>query len=298
MIRPRRRAALPPVTWPRCCVPWQPAQLAMIRSVHDHLAHSRPQASTAGSTAAAGPASATAASASAASAASGHRLRLVVGDKAYSSWSLRAWLPLRVAAGAGAFEEIGIELAGAGSDAQRDYIRQFSPSGKVPALIDGELDGLVIWDSLAIAEHLNELFPAAGLWPADQALRARARSVSAEMHSSFAAMREALPMNVRKSSPESEEWRAPGVEADIARVCELWAECRAAVPAGAGSFLFGSFTIADAMYAPVCMRFRTYAPPLDAPSQAYVDAVASMPEVQEWVAAAEAETHRIEQYER
>ena len=151
----------------------------MMRSVHDHLAHSRPQASTAGSTAAAGPASATAASASAASArgASGRRLRLVVGDKAYSSWSLRAWLPLRIAAGVGGFAEINIELAGAGSDAQRDYIRKYSPSGKVPALIDEELGGQVIWDSLAIAEYIHEIFPAAQLWPVDPAEREGPRRV-------------------------------------------------------------------------------------------------------------------------
>ena len=225
------------------------------------------------------------------------RLSLVCGDKAYSSWSLRAWLPLRIAAGAGGFAEINIELAGAGSDAQHDYIRKYSPSGKVPVLIDDELGGQVIWDSLAIAEYIQEIFPAAQPGPVDPAERAKARSVSAEMHSGFAAMREALPMNVRKRSPESEAWRAPGVEADIARVCEIWAECRADVPAGRGPFLFGKFTIADAMYAPVCMRFRTYEPPLDGVSRAYVDAVASMPEMDEWVAAADAETHRITQYE-
>ena len=226
------------------------------------------------------------------------RLCLVCGDKAYSSWSLRAWQPLRIAAGAEGFAEINIELAGAGSDAQREYIRKYSPSGKVPVLIDDKLGGQVIWDSLAIAEYIHEIFPAAQLWPVDPAERAKARSVSAEMHSGFAAMREALPMNVRKRSPESEAWRAPGVEADIARVREIWAECRADVPAERGPFLFGSFTIADAMYAPVCMRFRTYEPPLDDVSRAYVDAVTSMPEMDEWVAAAEMETHRIAQYER
>lgn len=155
---------------------------------------------------------------------------------------------------------------------------------------------MVIWDSLAIAEHLAEVFP--GLWPADQASRAKARSVSAEMHSSFVAMRDALPMNVRKSSPETETWRAPGVEKDIARVCEIWAECRAAVPTGGGPFLFGEFSIADAMFAPVCMRFITYAPPMDDLSRAYVAAVAAMPEMQEWIAAAHEESHRIEQYEK
>ena len=179
-----------------------------------------------------------------------------VRSQAYSSWSLRAWLPLRVVAGKGGFEEINIELAGSGSDEQRDYIRKYSPSGKVPALFDAELGDAVIWDSLAIAEHLAEVFPGL-LWPADQALRAKARSVSAEMHSSFSAMRDALPMNVRKSSPETETWRAPGVEADIERICEIWTECRAAVPAGGGPFLFGAFSIADAMYAPVCMRIAT-----------------------------------------
>lgn len=105
-------------------------------------------------------------------------------------------------------------------------------------------------------------------------------------------------MNVRKRSAQSEAWRTSDVEADIVRVCEIWAECRAGVPVHGGPFLFGDFTIADAMYAPVCMRFRTYEPPLDAVSWEYVNAVASMPEMQEWVAAAEAETHRIAQYER
>ena len=269
------------------CSGWQ----IRVHALHNHLVH-RPSAGGRP------PAPCSQAAAAVSTPVGQHRLRLVCGDKAYSSWSLRAWLPLRIAAGAGGFDEIHVELAGAGSDAQRDYIRKFSPSGKVPALIDDVLGGQVVWDSLAIAEYLHEIFPAAQLWPADPAERARARSVSAEMHSGFAAMREALPMNVRKYSPESEAWGAPGVEADIARVCEMWTECRASVPEGCGPFLFGSFTIADAMYAPVCMRFRTYEPPLDVVSRAYVDAVVSMPEMEEWAAAAEVETNRIAQYER
>jgi glutathione S-transferase len=274
----------------------RPKHNMRVHALHDHLVR-RPTTQTAGVQPSEAAATSTTSSEAGEVVAGRRRLRLVCGDKAYSSWSLRAWLPLRIAAGVGGFAEINIELAGAGSDAQRDYIRKYSPSGKVPALIDEELGGQVIWDSLAIAEYIHEIFPAAQLWPVDPAERAKARAVSAEMHSGFAAMREALPMNVRRHSPESEAWRAPGVEADIARVCEIWAECRAGMPAERGPFLFGGFTIADAMYAPVCMRFRTYEPPLDAVSRAYVDAVSSMPEMDEWVAAADAETHRITQYE-
>ena len=159
------------------------------------------------------------------------RFALVIGDKAYSSWSLRAWLALHHASGAAGFQEINIELAGAGSDEQRAHIRKFSPNGKVPALIDragggGGGAGLVVWDSLAICEFVSDCFPAAGLWPDDPRDRAVARSAAAEMHSAFGALRSAMPMNVRRRglavSPDEHDLAA--VAQDVDRVCELYTQ--------------------------------------------------------------------------
>lgn len=211
---------------------------------------------------------------------------LVVGDRNYSSWSLRGWLPLKQTGID--FEEILVPLM---SRETRPAILAHSPSGKVPLLKYGED---TVWDSLAIAEYLAEHFPTVGLWPADPAARAVARSVTAEMHSGFMPLRRALPMNLRAHFPNHP--RDAAVDADVARVQDIWRDCRGRFGAN-GPFLFGRFTVADAFYAPVVGRFRSYDVPLDAVCQAYADAVWQTPAMQEWVAAALAESHIIPEYE-
>ena len=213
-------------------------------------------------------------------------LTLVLGNKNYSSWSLRAWLALE-ATGA-VFDEIVIPLW---LDGAKEQILAHSPSGKVPALRHGDL---VVWESLAICEHLAEAFPDAGLWPADPAARAAARSASHEMHAGFMALRRAMPMNCRASKPG--RGMADGVAADIERVGAIWRDCRERFGAG-GALLFGGFTIADAMFAPVASRFRTYGVALDPVSTAYVQAVHALPAMRSWIAAAEAEPHTVDQFE-
>jgi glutathione S-transferase len=201
---------------------------------------------------------------------------LVIGNKNYSSWSLRPWLALKVLGLD--FEEKRIPLYGPGS---RDAILKFSPAGKVPVLIDG---ANTVWDSLAILEYLAEKHPA--LWPDDPAQRARARSISAEMHSGFAHLRQHMSMNVRKRYPG--KGRTPEVLSEIQRIDEIWSQAK--MP-----FLFGPFGAADAMYAPVVLRFRTYA--VTARNNAYCDAVLALPALQEWIAAAEREAESIPQFE-
>lgn len=202
-------------------------------------------------------------------------LTIHLGNKNYSSWSLRAWLALK---GLGAaFEEVVIPLYEATSKAT---ILRHSPSGRLPALRHADL---VVWDSLAICEHLAEAFPGAGLWPADAAARAVARAVSAEMHSGFEALRRHLPMNVRSSF--TGRGVTAEVQADINRITAIWRDARKRFGAG-GDFLFGRFTIADAMYAPVATRFRTYGIALDREADAYCTAIMALPAMQEWVAAA------------
>lgn len=201
------------------------------------------------------------------------------GNKNYSSWSMRGWLALKLA-GAD-FEEVGFHL---GQQGVREKIRQHSPTGKVPALGHGEL---LIWDSMAIGEYLAERFPEARMWPEDAADRALARSVSAELHSGFPALRSHMPFNVRRSSPG--KGRADGVQQDIDRVTEIWHTCRER-RAHAGAFLFGSWCLADALYAPIVSRFRTYAVDLDEISRAYCAATWEHEHVREWCAAAEAES--------
>jgi glutathione S-transferase len=204
---------------------------------------------------------------------------LVVGSKNYSSWSLRPYLAL---AHTGApFEEVVIALDAPDTAAN---IARYSPSGRVPLLRHGALS---VWDSLAICEYLAELFPRAQLWPADRTARAVARSVSAEMHSSFAALRTHCTMNIRARKP-GVGLDQPGVAQDVARVKQLWTECRQRYGAG-GPFLFGAFSIADAMYAPVVTRFVTYGVPFDAGLAAYRDAVLGLPAMQAWTRASEAE---------
>ncbi len=196
-------------------------------------------------------------------------LTLHVGSKRYSSWSLRPYLAL--AHTGAAFECTTILLD---TQTTRDQIAAVNPAGKVPVL---HHDGQVIWDSLAICEYLHELYPAANLWPADRARRARARAISAEMHSGFAALRRDMPMDVVADKPG----RGHTVEAlaDARRVQAIWREQLAA---SNGPFLFGTFTIADAMFAPVTSRFTTYGVDLDAACRAYSEAVAALPALRAW----------------
>ena len=209
-------------------------------------------------------------------------LTLVIGNRNYSSWSLRPWLALK-AAGA-AFDEVMIPLQ---TPETRTRILRYSAAGKVPVLIE---HGRAIWDSLAICEYAAERWPDAGLWPADAGARAHARSVSAEMHSGFQALREHMPMNIRAAHPG--KGMADGVAADVERIDAVWQDCRARY-GSTGAFLFGGFTVADCLYAPVVFRFNTYKPDLSDTSQAYIGAMLAHPAMQEWRAAAEAESETI-----
>jgi glutathione S-transferase len=201
-------------------------------------------------------------------------LTLYVGSKRYSSWSLRPYLALAHAGAA--FECKTILLDQPDTKAK---IAEVTAAGKVPVLHDGEH---VIWDSLAICEYAAEQFP--GLWPEDRFARAKARSMSAEMHSSFAALRREMPMDLLSHKPGV--GHTPEALADARRVQAIWRE---ALDASGGPFLFGAFTIADAMYAPVTTRFTTYGVELDAQCRAYVDAIAQHPAFKEWYADAERE---------
>lgn len=203
-------------------------------------------------------------------------LTLYVGSKRYSSWSLRPYLAL---AHAGiAFETKTILLD---QDDTSAAIAKVNPARRVPVLHDG---GNVIWDSLAICEYAAELVPTRLLWPADRLQRARARAISAEMHSSFAALRRDMPMDVCASKPGV--GHTAEALADAQRVIAIWRE---QLTASGGPFLFGAFTIADAMFAPVTTRFTTYGVDLDAASRSYVAAVAALPAMQQWRADAERE---------
>ena len=196
-------------------------------------------------------------------------LTLHVGNKRYSSWSLRPYLAL--AHSGLSFDTQVILLDRPTTKAE---IAAISPAGRVPILVH---DGLAIWDSMAICEYLHELAPSAGLWPADRAQRARARSISAEMHSGFAALRSNMPMDL--CLDKTGQGHTPEALADARRVCDIW---RDALGKSGGPFLFGSFTIADAMYAPVTTRFTTYGVELDATCRGYVDAIAALPAMQAW----------------
>ncbi|MGA2288898.1 glutathione S-transferase family protein [Bradyrhizobium sp.] len=214
-------------------------------------------------------------------------LQLVIGNKNYSSWSMRPWLALR--ANAIAFEEIFIPLYTGQADKQR--ILSFTRSGKVPSLIDGEV---TIWDSLAIIEYIAERFPQALLWPEDRAARAHARSISAEMHSGFPALRNECGMNLRR--PVRAVVLSADARADIARIQQIWIECRERY-GKLGPFLYGSFSAADAMYAPVVHRFLTYAIEVAPAARHFMDAMMSLPAFQEWTRAGLAETLVIERFE-
>ena len=229
-------------------------------------------------------------------------LTLVIGNRNYSSWSLRAWLALKHCAAP--FSEDHIALDQIDSAAR---IRAYSPAGRVPVLVDRDL---TIWDSLAVCEYLAERFPAARLWPTDVAARAMARSVSAEMHAGFTALRAELPMNIRAYRTVQTSVRA---NADIDRIVAVWASClglpgpdRTDIGAGSrtgagadaggddGGWLFGRFSIADAMYAPVVLRFRTYRIDVPPVAAAYMARVLADPALQAWIGAALKETAVIE----
>jgi glutathione S-transferase len=214
-------------------------------------------------------------------------LKLVIGNKNYSSWSMRPWLALR--ANDIPFEEVLISLYSGEADKQR--ILDFSRSGKVPILVDGNV---TVWDSLAIIEHIAERFPEKRLWPEHPAQRARARSVSAEMHSGFAALRNECGMNLHR--PVRAVELSADARANIARVEEIWRECRER-HGQSGPFLFGAFGAVDAMFAPVVHRFRTYAVAVTEETQRYMDAMISLPAFAEWTRAALAETIIIEKFE-
>jgi glutathione S-transferase len=214
-------------------------------------------------------------------------LTIYLGNKNYSSWSLRAWLVLKHTTVA--FNEVVIPLY---ESTSRATLLKYSPSGRVPVLQHG---ALTVWDSLAICEYLAEAFPAFELWPKDATARAVARAVSAEMHAGFEALRRHLPMNVRSSFPDRDV--TPEVQLDINRVMAVWRDCRARFGEGRGDFLFGHFTIADAMYAPVVTRFRTYKVELEREAEAYCSAIMALPAMQEWIAAARNEPMVVEQFE-
>ncbi len=215
---------------------------------------------------------------------------LVIGNKNYSSWSLRGWLMARIAGIE--FEEIVVPLD---LPETQPTIRKHSPSGRVPVLLHR---GLAVWESLAIAEYLNELKPEAGLWPAAVAARAHARAISSEMHAGFADLRSNMPVNIRASYPG--KGLTPAVRADITRITSMWRDCRkrfaGAAPKDDG-FLFGIFGAADAMYAPVVTRLRTYGVTVDSDTDAYCKAVLAQPAMKEWIDAAKNEPWLIAAYE-
>lgn len=205
-------------------------------------------------------------------------LTLVIGNKNYSSWSLRPWLALKMAGQA--FEETLIVLRRPETKAE---ILLHSAAGKLPVLKHGDL---TIWDSLAICEYVAETWPDAKLLPEDARARAVARSVMSEMHSGFVALRNELPMDINKLSAAAKAGVTPSEAArlDIARVQQIWQDCRGRF-GNKGDFLFGDFTIADAMYAPVATRFRSYGVSMDPVSEAYVNTIYALPAMQEWSAA-------------
>jgi glutathione S-transferase len=202
-------------------------------------------------------------------------LTLIIGNKNYSSWSMRPWIAMKVAGIA--FDEVVISL-----DAPdfKPRVSKISGTGKVPVLDD---NGIHVWESLAILEYLGERFPGARLWPAGPAARARARTVAAEMHAGFVPLRRACPMNMWR--PVKKRELNDEALGNVKRIQTMWAECRNRYGTG-GPFLFGAFGVADAMYAPVVARFHTYDIDVDAPTRAYMDAVMALPAWKEWHAAA------------
>ena len=217
---------------------------------------------------------------------------LIIGNKNYSSWSLRPWLLMKV--NRIVFDEVMVPLYQQHSKAA---IHAQAPGGltrygKVPILHDGDVR---IWDSLAICEYVAERWPHTRGWPDDRVARALARSVSAEMHAGFGTLRSELPMNCRRVGHAAA--RGPVLQQEIDRIVEIWTDCRASAASG-GPFLFGTFGIADAMYAPVALRFSIYQIPLTTAAQEYADTILALPALREWIADARAETEVLAQFER
>ena len=207
------------------------------------------------------------------------KLHLIIGNKNYSSWSLRPWLVM-IMAGLD-FDETMIQLD---TPVTKKQIAEYSKAGRVPILRHGKV---TVWETLAILEYLAETFPEKNLWPKTKAARAVARSISNEMHAGFSNLRNACPMNLRR--PQKPVMLNDATRSDIARIEEIWRDCRQAYGKG-GEFLFGSFCIADAMFAPVVTRFETYAIPVAKDSRAYMDTVLATPAFQKWKSAALKET--------
>ncbi|RYF15688.1 MAG: glutathione S-transferase family protein [Comamonadaceae bacterium] len=212
-------------------------------------------------------------------------LTLYIGNKNYSSWSMRPWVLLKQAGIPFEERKIRFDTFEGDSNFKREVL-QVNPAGRVPALVD---EGFVVWDSLAIAEYAAEKFPDKGVWPRDAKARARARSVCAEMHSGFSALRSHCPMNIEASLPQvgAVIWRdQAGVRADVARIVDMWTGLLAEHK---GPMLFGEFSAADAFFAPVCMRLRTYQLPVPGPVMDYARRVCALPAVQAWMEDALAE---------
>ena len=212
-------------------------------------------------------------------------MQLHIGNKNYSSWSMRPWV-LMTQAGI-AFDEVLVRFDAFTPESRfKREVGKVSPAGRVPVLVD---DGLAVWDTLAIAEYLAEKFPEKSLWPQDVKARARARSLCAEMHAGFGALREHCPMNLEATLPDVGRRvlaERPGVGEDLARIVQMWTD---ALSASGGPLLFGAFSIADAYFAPVATRIRTYALPVPAAVGGYVDRLFALPAVQAWVRGALAE---------
>jgi glutathione S-transferase len=211
-------------------------------------------------------------------------MQLYIGNKNYSSWSLRPWLLMSHADIP--FEEVKLRLDSVPGSPFKTALAPITPAGRVPVLVD---HGFAVWDTLAIAEYLAEKFPAKALWPADAKARSRARSLCAEMHSGFTALRNHCPMNIEAVLPEvgarlmKEE---PAVAQDLARIQQMW---QRQLAEHGGPFLFGAFSIADAYFAPVCMRLKTYGLPVSAGAGAYAEHIGALPSMRRWVAEARAE---------
>jgi glutathione S-transferase len=209
-------------------------------------------------------------------------LKLFIGNKNYSSWSMRAWVMMRQ--GGIPFEEVMVRFDGFNPDSSfKQIINALTPTGRVPVLQDGDL---LVWDTLAIAEYLVEQFSDRFLWPGDRVARARARSICAEMHSGFTALRSHCPMNIEAVLPQAGAliWRDQAdVRADVARLIGMW---QALLAEHGGPLLFGNFTIADAYFAPICTRLQTYALPLPSEIADYVRRICALPGVKAWIDAA------------
>jgi len=213
-------------------------------------------------------------------------MKLVIGNRNYSSWSFRPWIAMKVATIP--FDEEVISLY---VDGSREQILKHSPGGKVPILIDGDTH---VWESLAIFEYLAEKFPNTGFWPADRAARAHARAISTEMHAGFVPLRSECGMSFWR--PPAKRALSAAAQADIARLQEIWTDARVKYGAG-GPFLFGKFSAADAMYAPIVQRFIAYDIDVSAPVKAYMQAMTALPAWQEWRRAALRETWVIPKFE-